>query len=364
MSFNRNQNNHAARIWIILNLVLLLASCQSEFEIELPQTEQKIVCNGLFSADTTWRVWVGYTQPFTSMYNDYEIPNAHVFIVEKGGDTLLLNHTANGIYTSLSEKPIPGRSYKLRVQVNDELVESTWSSIPVGIQFQVDNISKTEGITWTGSATIENATKVLSTVEIDTGTAYVQIRCPHEASNTSAEMYVFTQTVFDSLRIQLADESVVSALQRLKGDTIYFPLNLENVLKRILQEKYTPSIFVKVEKLAYVGTINYKTIKPYWYPSCLGTAGLFETFNYDWERLLGTFTKTTSFSVYIDGGYEGAGWVQFQALSEEAYRYYQSYAKQLDARIDLSEGMQPVYSNMSNQVGIFAGLAETRIQIK
>ncbi len=97
--------------YLILILILILASCRKEIDLNLPDYESKIVINGELSTEDNIKVQI--SQSLNSLNSDstYLLQNATVKLFEDGN--AIGNLTYNQLYYTFPYKPKSGKTYKI-----------------------------------------------------------------------------------------------------------------------------------------------------------------------------------------------------------------------------------------------------------
>jgi len=100
----------------LLPLLILLAACQQEVEVDLPDPAPRLVINSLFTPDSLFTVRVYSSRPVLDTQN-YAVPeNAAVTLYEEEGEVETLPYDpARRWFRSPSFKPAAGKSYRVRV---------------------------------------------------------------------------------------------------------------------------------------------------------------------------------------------------------------------------------------------------------
>jgi hypothetical protein len=120
----------------------------------------------------------------------------------------------------------------------------------------------------------------------------------------------------------------------------------------------------KIQGIMVRSLISESTNKTFNRIDCYSGTANFEHFQFETYTLLGNFYEISSFDIYVWNFLEGEYWIDIKALSAEAYLYYEGYIAQLSNRIDYNNIQDPVYSNINNGVGIFAGYSQKMIRVK
>lgn len=114
-----------------------MVSCKKEIIVNIDNKPPKLVIDGVFSSDSLMRIHLSTTQNITDNSKSPNIDNAVIEVLDK--DSVLqevLLFKGNGDYASNSLKPLPGKTYLLRINngsnvhwVNERMPDSLISSI-------------------------------------------------------------------------------------------------------------------------------------------------------------------------------------------------------------------------------------------
>ena len=112
-----------------LSLFYLVVMMACDISIPLPETDAKqvIVANSFFSPDSIWQVQLTKSFALNQAEEIDAVLNGIVEIMEvESGQTTILKHQKNGIYTSKERLPIANKKYQLTAQVeNFETIQAT-----------------------------------------------------------------------------------------------------------------------------------------------------------------------------------------------------------------------------------------------
>ncbi|MDT0688319.1 DUF4249 domain-containing protein [Salegentibacter sp. F188] len=134
------------KIPFLLPVIFLLFSCEEVVEIDLEESEPRLVIDASIK-------WIKGTQgnvqfirlTTTAPYYQDEVPpvtNARVEIKDEQGEIYVFDHTENGIYQIIDFKPVIGMQYQLSVAYNDQLYIATERLVPV---VDIDFVEQTSG---------------------------------------------------------------------------------------------------------------------------------------------------------------------------------------------------------------------------
>ena len=346
-------------------LLFSLVACSSPYEFDLPEAEQMIVCNCLFSPDELWELQLTHTDDFAAVGSNNAIVDARVFIISAENDTLQLVHSRKGIYRSLYEKPEAGTKYRMNAYIGNDTITSSESAVPPETNFELLDFNENPGLVQYGFFTMNEVYALDFNLEFeDTVRRRILVRAMLYDSVRSAKHYTFNQAVYDSMLQLFNDQTVIERIAFLEGDTIYGQNNLHNLLSLIFGSELEYKQIKAIMDAAYLGQTSGRNEEAFLPIGCLSPSAYFLNFEYEDLSLLGTFEQSDNFQAYVWNFLEGEYWFQCKVLSDEAFRYYKSYLEQLSGRTDNYTLTEPVFSNIKNGVGIFAGYSEKYIKIK
>jgi len=112
----------------------LFASCETVITLDIPIVKPKLVVNGAFSTDSTWRVIVSESQHILDNAQILRITTANVKVFI--GSTLIeeLVHEGNGVYTG-SLKPAVNQAYTMEVSANG--YDQAWATDVAPLPIQI-----------------------------------------------------------------------------------------------------------------------------------------------------------------------------------------------------------------------------------
>ncbi len=300
---------------LILIILFIYSSCIKEFEIDLPEIEVKPVVNCIFSPKCPFSV--NLSLPALPTDTDFvSITDAEVSISGDNGTNFKLQHKGGGNYSNSLAIPEPGVFYNLKVEVDGYHVVTANDKIP------------------------ESATKV---------TDYL------------------TEIRNDSDPINGPSEGGVNTYYNLKL-TLYNDLNIEDYMgisvvhNRIAHHYRNDSVYLEVESGKYVqGYIGSSDL-------VIASEGLE---NYDnaslllfKDKLFSNESESVNIKVYIELAHKF--WLKFYLYSPTCFTYFRTwiihdYTKSYDFW-EVYEPL-PLYSNIENGYGIFAGYSSKLYEI-
>lgn len=105
---------------IVFSFCLLgscLCACSVPIEVEVPFPGPAIVVNSQFTPDSLWSVHLTKSKHILEEHDYLAIGNAQVLVYENGKVKESLELVREGYYRAAESKPLPGKTYKLKVIV-------------------------------------------------------------------------------------------------------------------------------------------------------------------------------------------------------------------------------------------------------
>jgi hypothetical protein len=97
-------------------VILTLASCKKEIEVDLNNTPAQTVIEGVITNASFAEVRISNTVNFSSPNDSAPIRNADVKVADDFGNLYILPETSPGIYTNSQLVGVPGHTYQLLVK--------------------------------------------------------------------------------------------------------------------------------------------------------------------------------------------------------------------------------------------------------
>jgi hypothetical protein len=116
----------------LLLLLLLFTSCIKVVDLEVEQIPHLLVVNCFFTEGEAFSIHVSRLAAYTDL-TDRNITNARVTISTNGNYTGTLSYLANGIYSSSSVLPEPGKVYQVTVDVEGYPRATAQDSLPKSV---------------------------------------------------------------------------------------------------------------------------------------------------------------------------------------------------------------------------------------
>ncbi|WP_160164095.1 DUF4249 domain-containing protein [Nafulsella turpanensis] len=231
---------------------LLLWSCQTVVEIDLPEHEPKLVVNAVFNPDSLLTVDVSASQSAFSNNEHQQLENATVSLFQEGKHLLDFPHIGNGIYQA-AEKPEALQQYELRVSAAGFPQASAITSVPG--QAVIDNLQATvepARSDWEG--TTLNAFFTLKDTPNEENFYYLQAFTPDTTGDGEAfNRYVHLESS-SPIEYEFSMETRLFFSDKLfNGEALELKLNLENNPYRTT---YVQIAQVTKEYYQYVKTLD------------------------------------------------------------------------------------------------------------
>ena len=132
-------NRTSSRLLFVISMILL--SCTEVVDIDLNSADPQIVIEGSVSTDGNSIIKITKSVNFDESNEFPKVQNAIVELSDDIGNSEVLVESSEGIYSTTSLAGIEGRSYSLRVQAEENILESV-STIPTRVHFDSLIVSK------------------------------------------------------------------------------------------------------------------------------------------------------------------------------------------------------------------------------
>jgi hypothetical protein len=293
--------------YLLISLLVVATSCRKEIEIDLPEMEKKPVINCIFTSEKPFRIHVSLSKNPTDTAS-YNLNNAQVMLYGDDGTEEYLPFAGNGYYSKSTVIPVAGVVYILKVNVPgmDE-VNATGSISPNTTKItEIESKSgfKTEPVMGTGE-------------EARIPVQNIQIKFLH---NPGKNDFMGLSVVQYAISYHHINDSV----KVVENKNRYDPGYLDSDDPAILSE----------------GLGNY-----YVYEMLL-----FRDINFT--------EQPASIRFNVEKRTPSKFWLRFFHFSPEAFQYVKSwFIHEYTQNYDFWEiyEPQPLYSNIENGYGIFAG---------
>ncbi len=349
-------------------LILLYTwACDNAISFDFPENEAMVYCNSLFSPDEYWQATIGYTYPFSGNSFDSRIENALVFVLDENNDTIHLKHNKRGVYITESHKPKAGIDYRIVVIVEGDTIESGTSRVPIDAEFEIMELNENPGNIHYGFHSLSEVYELKCRLNINKNEKQgILIRHllfdDHDGRGIS--YYTINEDVLKMVSDSTGNTIASDKLRMLQSDTIYSYENFMEMLVRVAGNYLNESLTHYITRASYAGSTvdsNENTRKR---THCYSGAPQFINFQNEDYSLLGNFHSSTDFEIYVWDFLSGDYWLDVKNLSPEAFAYYNDLILQYSSRIDQHSIQHPVYSNITNGIGIFAGFKQQLILYK
>lgn len=105
--------------WVSFAVLLGFASCEKVIDVDLNDTEQKVVIEGfILRGDTVQRVRITKTQNFDESTAPPAVDNASVTVIDNLGNAVSFTSVGNGWYEATNYPGVEGRTYTLTAVVD------------------------------------------------------------------------------------------------------------------------------------------------------------------------------------------------------------------------------------------------------
>jgi hypothetical protein len=352
---NKNILKLISYIFSLTILFFFGRSCSKVIELPIPENEDIIVVESLFSPDNQWQV--NLYKLFTGYDPIIRVEGALIYILDEYSDTLYLEESSPGYYTN-SEYPKIDHIYTLFVKHGD-IELSASSRIPPLSEITQFRIIANPPHNSTADLYIGNHAMTSFSVQPKTSTGYSRLRILVFDNDYSYKYHVIDQTIQKKLETILSNEEYY-AISDLFGDTIYGN-NMKSFLTDRLWELGLFDNIDTIVSLSYQGELNYKHPEAFDLGLCYSPNNQYYQNYYESMTLLGFFNNNFTSEVYFKQGLilnkdtTREIYLEYIDLNADYYNYQRDYILQITNRFNLSESPIIVFSNIENGTGIFAG---------
>lgn len=100
--------------YLLIIPLFMAVACDLVVDVDIPIEEQKLTLNSFFIQDSVWTAKLSLSRHILDEANFKTVDDGLVVIFEQGNPVDTLFSEGNGIY-SADSKPVPGRSYEIKV---------------------------------------------------------------------------------------------------------------------------------------------------------------------------------------------------------------------------------------------------------
>lgn len=313
---------------ILALLTLFVNACRKQIEIEFPEHQPLIVANCLFTADSALVVKVEKSSGFNDS-TSYNITNATCKFFANNQFVENLTHASGGYYVSPSNyKPVVGSTY--RIEISADGLPSVWATGEVPQSANITNITKIDSVMFSEYG------EYLHQLELT-------INDPEQIENFY-EISIFAYYKLDYTHAWWIDSTEISEQDTAFRTNVLVPQSQDIVLQNEGLFAYYPRSLPFSDELFDGQTYTIKV--NYIYPTATATYNETEISMIKDRRLI----------------------VVLRAVSKDYYNYKKSLIiHQANQYSDFWDGIGqpvPMFGNIQNGYGIFAGYTTTTDTIK
>lgn len=130
---------------VVVLISLMSISCEKIIEIDIPESERKIVVNGLLNPDSVVKINLSRSLSILENNEFVYLENAQVRLSENGTDLGLLSNTGSGFYVLSGYYPNPGSEYYLQVEYPGLQTVTALAELKDPVDFsEIDTTSTTD----------------------------------------------------------------------------------------------------------------------------------------------------------------------------------------------------------------------------
>lgn len=299
-------------------LIACLFSCETVVDIDIPLEKRKLVVQAFFTEGNTWKVYVTHSMHILDNANFSPVTDATVKIFEEGQEVEQLKLDQDGSYTSEFHIPIPNKNYRIEVSAPKYETVSATAALP----------EKIELISTTVDTTIITEKDYFRSYK-----AKITFNDPPEKNYY--ELFLVAELI-DIYKEQVPSDSGLVEIIRI--DTFYNEMYFEPVDPAIEDDQFGDRILLEDTKFNGSTYDLEIFIEEYYIDRCCKQVS-------DWNNRQG-YSHKANINVYL------------RTISEEKYLFERTSDIQ-----DYNDGDPfaepiPVYNNIENGYGIFAGFRQ------
>lgn len=273
------------RLCFFLWIIIFLFSCKQQIEIDLPEIEVKPVVNCLFSSDNPFSV--SLSLPVSPTDSAYEcITSAEVIITGDDGSYYSLAHQDKGIYIDSLIYPKAGIQYTLKVNVPGYKQITASDKIPIAetkpIAYRMEKRFYADPIDGSGSLNnpyYQNLELTLKNDQVTTD--YMGVSVVYTWSYRRYENGVFSDTI---VRYDRAYIESIDPVFTAEGLDTYYEDSATLLFKDKLFHNKTEKVNVRVYSKSEKYWIHFYSFSPACYKYFFNWITHFYTQSYDfWE---------------------------------------------------------------------------------
>ena len=303
-------NNYMKTLIFTTVVTLILSSCESIIEMDIPEEPPKLVINSFFNPDSTWKVSISKSQHILDNAELKNINDATVVIYNGSLAPETLSLSADGIYTSESGKPLVKTEYRIEANAPGYDMASSSDVIPEAIPI----------------------------ISVDTGSTIIDA------------------TKYTQLKVKFKDTP---------GTKNYYNLQLLARSYSYIYDQY----YNLIDSMPYLEAISFSSRdvvfgSDEWFDSN-GASFSDELFDGDLYSLILDIEKYFTLDEFSNGKYDKI-YIRLKSTSAAYYSYATTFKKFKEVQGDPFAQPVQVFNNIDGGYGIFAGysLATDSVNLK
>ena len=328
---------------------LIAHSCMRDIDLEMPEIEDRITVNCIFTPDSNWAARVYFTHHIDSAGNNSGIKNATVVVENDLGSSIPLLHAGDGWYKA-AKKPESGKIYSLTVTVQGYKTVTAESYVPPDSEIGNMEFLPHDKIKFDISPTVE-------------GVFFAGIRGRWFNPVTGYNIYCINRDVIEKIKqSKNISDTTVNKLKALEGQRLHSYNVVEKVQNLLTtQENFHHWYLVQeaLEEFAVCGKLDSRPQSMMKFSGCSSDQAIFYQAPNDYTTLLMnqagkqeveiSCTSKSEYQPHLEF------WLEYMDLSSDYYYFLKDFLLQLSNRDEINAPPVIVYSNIENGVGIFAG---------
>lgn len=317
--------------------------------------------NCLFSTSENWSVRLSRVKEFSDK-NDLSVDDAKVAVVSESGDTIRLANSGKGIY-SADVKPEFGKRYRLVITDHSKTITAE-NSIPGEIKVESFNLSTVPTKFFFNPNLIDYDVFPLNLQLTSANTSnLVRLKFYFFNSDLGYKRYSITSHTIYELRKNNMPEELIKEFESLLGISLG-RYRYHDVIDGILGKYQIKDAFAMSNKINHTleeTQVNYRPDDAFVSNLIFANSNWLRNLSKDTHNVLGEFKSNAIADLFvscypgINKSYKIEYWLEVVGMSEDYYKYQETYIKQLINQNNPFSSPIEVHSNIKNGIGIFAG---------
>jgi hypothetical protein len=342
-------------------------------EIDMLQTNEKLVVNCLFNSNKDWELLLSRTKRLDEKNVDF-IENATVEIFAEGEETIQLNHDKNGIYRANS-KPQVGKTYTLKVNVEGYEELSAQGTIPPTIQAEIEDFE----INWLkylfpNDLLDYDVFPLTVNFEKTVEQAHFFFRAHSFIPEFGYNRYMLASSSLEKMEAEGLPQEVAKQLEEIADVWQVNSYMFTDCLTPIAARPDYINYYNMIENSLKKKKVSNREYEAFQHSECFADDAWLNNISEDTYTVFGEGGNARSAQLlYSESNlfYEMQSghnltkeyWLEVSQVDPNYFEYYKAYILQINQRGNPYSGPVKAYTNITNGVGIFAGFNRQMIHL-